>query len=251
MKTFMIGVAATATALVGLSTPAQAAPPSPGTCFSYSNDQWLQTSFTAGLTDCANSHNGEVLAQVSVPGEIEATGFGSATMRAWAFSACQPLAVDYIWSPSATANPLYPKASFVMPRSARLNVQLPTEAQWANGERWALCLGQSRNVKLSAPQARQGSVKALGLKPYICMNPRKWKGANCKKRDVVRLTNQVWLPVNYGDAYPGTRTLLSRTSKMCEDMRLKKWSLRTWYVPGMAAWDRGNKFGFCEFIKKR
>lgn len=251
MRTLAAGVIAIFMAVTGFATAAQAAAPSPGTCFSYSADQWIQTTFTASVVDCATSHNGEVLAQVEVPPDIAATGYGSSTMTGWAFNACQPLAVDYIWSPSATANPLYPKSSFVMPRSARLNVQLPTPEAWGSGQRWAACLGQSRNVKLTAPQARTGSVKSLGLKPYVCLNPRNWKGRNCASRDAVRLTNQVWLATDFGQAYPGTKSLLNTAAKACEDMRLKKWSLRTWYIPGLGAWERGNKYGFCEFLKKR
>lgn len=255
MKASLIALVAAGIASLGLNTPAQAQTvppaPSPGTCFSYSEDQWQAPFYTASGGDCNTSHNGEVLAAVDIPADIAATGLGSSTMKGWAYNVCQPLAVDYVWSPDAKQNPLYPKGSFVMPRSARLYVQLPTADAWMAGANWAACLGQSRNTKLSAPQARTGSVKALGLKPWICMNPRSWKGVSCGKRDRVRLVNQVWLPINYGDAYPGTRPMLARTAKLCNQMRVKKWSLRTWYVPGMTSWDRGNKFGFCEFIKKR
>lgn len=245
LTAFLLSVAVAAGFLV---SPAQAASPQPGTCFSYSSDQWLQTSYTPAPVDCSVAHNGEVLGQVTIPSDIAATGFDSASVKAWAFQACQTLAVDYVWSSSATPTPKYPKASFVLPRSARLNVQLPTADEWGAGEAWAACLGQSRNVKLTAPQSRVGSVKSLGLKPYVCMNPRNWKGVDCKKRTAVRFTNQVWMPTTYGEPYPGTRALLAKTAKACNKMRLKKWSLRTWYVPGLAAWDRGNKFGFCEFL---
>ena len=93
----------------------------------------------------------------NIPPEIEATGYGSSAMKAWAFRACQAPSVDYIWR---TGTPRYPKASIVLPRTARLNVQIPSGVQWVAGERWAACLGQSRNVKLSASQTRAGSVRA-------------------------------------------------------------------------------------------
>lgn len=251
MKSLM--TSALAVALVSLSAPAaeaQQGPPAPGTCFSYSADQWVGTAYMATAVDCAVPHNGEVLAQVMIPEEIAATGYGSSAMKGWAFQACQPLAVDYIWSPSATQKPKYPKASFVLPRTARLNVQLPIVEAWSAGESWAACLGQSRNTALSAAQNRTGSVRSLGLKPYICLNPSSWKGVKCQKSGAVRLTNQVWLPTEYGASYPGTKVVLPKTAKACNSLRLKNWSLRTWYVPGLSAWDRGNKFGFCEFLAK-
>lgn len=228
------------------AAPAQAAPPTTGTCFTYDSTQWVATGFTATTGDCATSHNGEVLGTVTVPSEIAASGYGSASMKGWAFQACQTVAVNYVWT---ATNPKYAKSSYVMPRSARLNVQLPTPAQWAAGERWAACLGQSRNQKLSAAQLRTGSVRGMGLKPYVCLNPRGWGGMKCGKADAVRLTHQVWIPTSFSQAYPGTNRMLNKTQKACNRLRKKGWTLRTWYVPGQAAWDRGNRYGFCEIVK--
>lgn len=233
-------------ALVATATPALAEPPAVGTCFSYSADQWVQNEFTAGPVDCAAAHNGEVLGVLSVPADIEATGYGSAIMKGWAFQNCQSTAVNYVWGGGKGR---YPRATYVMPRSARVNVQIPTGVQWQQGERWVVCLGQSRNPKLSAPQARTGSVRGKGLKPYICYSTRSWNGAPCTKPDAVRLTNQVWLAKGYDMDYPGSDKLLRRTQKACLKLRKKKDSLRTWFVPGLAAWDRGNRYGFCQFEK--
>jgi hypothetical protein len=244
MKTLALG-ALTAAALVVTAVPSQAAPPTQGTCFSYSADQWLQGEFTAGLIDCATSHNGEVLGLVTVPADIEASGYGSAVMKGWAFTACQDVAVQYVWSGSGR----YRKSSYVLPRTARLNVQLPTGQQWAEGERWAACLGQSRNVKLTAAANRTGSVRGQGLKPYVCYSTRNWKGAKCGKPDAVRMTQQVWLPSGYDMDYPGSDKLLSRTRKACQKMLKRKDQLRTWFVPGLSAWDRGNRYGFCQIGK--
>lgn len=234
------------TAMVVVGSPAQAAPPTVGTCLTYSSDQWVQSTFTAGTFDCATSHNGEVLGTVAIPAEIEATGYSSSAMLAWAFRACQTTAVDYTWTASKAK---YTKSSYVMPRSARLNIQVPTPQAWAAGDRWAACLGQSRNTALSKPQARTGSVRGTGLKPYVCMNPRNWNGMKCSKPDAIRLTNQVWLATSYGQAYPGSDKLLRVTQKSCQRLRKNRDTLRTWFVPGFAAWERGNRYGFCQFVK--
>ena len=227
------------------ATPAHAAPPVTGSCLTYDSTQWVTTAFNATTSDCLTSHNGEVLGTVTLPADIAATGYGSAAMKGWAFRSCQTVAVNYVWSATKTK---YPKSSYVMPRSARLNIQLPTPAQWAAGERWAACLGQSRNQKLNAAQMRTGSVRGKGLKPYVCLNPRGWGGMKCGKTDAVRLTHQVWIPSSYTQAYPGTNRMLSKTQKACSRLRKKGWTLRTWYVPGQAAWDRGNRYGFCEIV---
>jgi hypothetical protein len=235
-------------AVAGVATPAAAEPPTSGTCFSYSAEQWVQTPFTAGLVDCATGHNGEVLGTVYLPEEIATAGYGSSAAKGWAVRACQPLAVAYAWT---KPKPKFPKPTYVMPRTARLNVQFPTAAEWDTGQRWATCLGQSRNTGLTRAQTRTGSVAARGLKPYVCLNPRGWRGMKCSKPDAVRLTNQVWIPTSYTQSYPGTNRMLKKTQKACRKLakKRKKWTLRTYYVPGKAAWDRGNRYGFCEIIK--
>ncbi len=243
---FALAALAAAVGVVVAAPPATAAQPAPSTCFSYSADQWLQTEFTGIAGDCATPHNGEVLAVVTIPPEIEATGYGSSAMKAWAFRACQAPSVDYIWR---TGTPRYPKASIVLPRTARLNVQIPSGVQWVAGERWAACLGQSRNVKLSASQTRAGSVRAQGVRPFVCYNPRRWNGVACGKSGAVKLTHQVWLPGTYDSNFPGSTKLLAQTQKACLKLKRKKDTLRTWFVPGLAAWDRGNRYGFCEFVK--
>ena len=154
MRRLVIAVAAVGV-LASAAAPASAEPPAPATCFSYSADQWLQSTFTADPGDCATPHNGEVLGTASLPPEVAATGYASAGVKRWAFQACQPIAVDYVWT---KPKPKFPKASYVMPRSARLNVQFPTVDAWNAGERWVACLGQSRNTSLSAPLTRTGSV---------------------------------------------------------------------------------------------
>lgn len=239
-----VGVAAVG--LAAVAPPAQAAPPTVATCFTYSADQWLQVEFTAPLVDCALTHNGEVMGLVTVPPEIETTGYGSSPMRAWAFRSCQAVAVDYVWR-SGTSR--YPKASIVLPRTARLSVQLPTGQQWAEGDRWAACLGQSRNVRLTAAQSRTGSVRAQGIRPYVCYNPRGWKGIKCRKPDAVKLTNQVWLPTSYDSDFPGSTRLLAKTERGCLKLRKKGDTLRTWFVPGLSDWNLGNRYGFCQFVK--
>ncbi len=235
-----------ASGVVATAGPAPAAPPAVGSCFSYSADQWVQLEFTATGADCATAHNGEVLGVLSIPADIEASGYGSSVMKGWAFQSCQSTAVNYVWK---SGQGRYPRATYVMPRSARVNVQIPTGVQWQQGERWVVCLGQSRNPKLTAPATRTGSVRAKGLKPYVCYSTRNWNGSKCGKPDAVRLTNQVWLPSGYDMDYPGSDRLLVRTQKACLKLRKKKDSLRTWFVPGLAAWDRGNRYGFCQFEK--
>lgn len=243
-----IFVAGLAAALVGAGSPAIAQQPSPGACFTYSADQWLQTGFSATTGDCTTPHNGEVLGTVLLPPDIAASGWGSAEVKGWAFRACAPIAVDYVWTKGRLK---LPSGSYVMPRSARLNVQLPKPDEWNAGQRWATCIGQSRNVRLGAPQQRVGTVQGLGFKPYVCLNPRGWRGIKCKNIDAVRLTNQVWIPKSYGQAYPGRSRMLKRTGKACRKLIKKRnnWTLRTVYVPGLAAWERGNRYGFCEIIK--
>lgn len=243
---FAITALAVGVGLVVAAPPAAAVAPVPGTCFSYSADQWLQTEFTATTADCAASHNGEVLGSVIVPADIVATGFGSSAMKAWAFRACQAVAVDYIWR---TGTPRYPKASIVLPRTARLSVQIPTGVQWVAGDRWAACLGQSRNAKLTAAQARTGSVRAQGVRPFVCYNPRTWNGVDCRKSGAVKVTHQVWLPTSYDSDFPGSAKLLAQAQKGCLKLKRKKDTLRSWFVPGLPAWDRGNRYGFCEFVK--
>ncbi len=235
-----------AVALLALPAPAHAEPPVVGTCVNYAADQWGQTAFTATTVDCATPHNGEVVGLVSLPAEIAATGYGSAASKGWAFRACQSAAIDYVWTGTASK---YPKASYVLPRSARLYVQVPTPEAWAAGERWAVCLGHSRNVALTQPQARTGSVRGTGLKPYVCLSPRGWKGMKCGRTDAVRLTHQVWLAASYAQPYPGTNRLLTKTQTACSKLRKKGWTLRTWFVPGQSSWDRGNRYGFCEIVK--
>lgn len=238
-------IAATATMVAAV--PANAAPPPVGSCFSYSSTQWVQTEFTATPGDCGATHNGEVLGLVSIPADIEATGYGSAVMKGWAYTACQSVAINYVWSAS---KPRYAKSSYVLPRTARLNIQIPTGQQWVEGDRWVACLGQSRNTKLTAAQNRTGSVKGQGLKPYVCYSTRNWNGAKCGKPDAVRMTNQVWLPTKgYDMDYPGSDKLLAKTRKACQKLRKKKDAVRTWFVPGLAAWDRGNRYGFCQIGK--
>jgi hypothetical protein len=236
----------TAAGLVIGAAPSQAAPPPVGSCFTYSADQWVQTEFSATAVDCGVAHNGEVLGVVTVPPDIDATGYGSAVMKGWAFTACQAVAVDYVWTASSAR---YPKASYVLPRSARLNVQIPTGQQWAQGDRWAVCLGQSRNEKLTSAASRTGSVAGVGLKPYVCYSTRNWNGAKCGRPDSVRMTQQVWLPIGYDMDYPGSDKLLARTRKACQKMLKGKDRLRTWFVPGLSAWDRGNRYGFCQIGK--
>lgn len=245
MKKIAIG-ALTAAGLMMSAAPGFAASPGPGSCFSYSADQWLQTEFTAGLIDCAASHNGEVLGVVTIPADIEASGYGSAVMKGWAYTACQSVAVNYVWTSSSAR---YSKSSYVLPRTARLNVQIPTGQQWVDGERWVACLGQSRNVKLTASANRTGSVRGKGLKPYVCYSTRNWNGAKCSKPDAVRMTQQVWLPTGYDMDYPGSDKLLARTRKACQKMTKGKDRLKTWFVPGLSAWDRGNRYGFCQIGK--
>lgn len=242
----LIATFLTAAGLVAAAAPSQAAPPTAGNCFSYSADQWVQLEFTAALVDCAVPHNGEVLGLVTVPADIEASGYGSAIMKGWAYTACQSAAVDYLW-PTGSAR--YPKSSYVLPRTARLNVQIPTGLQWAEGERWAVCLGQSRNVKLTAATNRTGSVRGTGLKPYVCYSTRNWSGAPCTRPDAVRMTQQVWLPTGYDMDYTGSDKLLARTRKACQKMLKGQDRLLTWFVPGLAAWDRGNRYGFCQIGK--
>lgn len=243
MKRLLLVVALLLPALV--SSPAMAAPPATGMCFSYTKEQWVQTQFTAQLVPCSTPHNGEVLGQVTIPVVPAATGYASPTVRAWAFRACQSQAVNYAWRKKGK----YPKSSYVMPRSARVNVHFPSATEWDSGARWAACLGQSRNIKLSKAVARSSSVRGKGLKPYVCMNPRTWKGSKCSKPDAVRLTNQVWIPKRLGATYPGTSKMLKRTERGCRRLAKRGWTVRTWFVPGKAAWDRGNKYGFCELVK--
>lgn len=236
----------TASGVFVAAAPAPAAPPTVGSCFSYTADQWVQTEFTAGLVDCATPHNGEVLGLVTIPADVVATGYGSSAMKGWAYQQCQSTAIAYVWKGGSAR---YPKASYVLPRSARLNVQIPTGQQWAEGEQWAACLGQSRNQKLSAAAKRTGSVRGKGLKPYVCYSTRNWKGAKCGKPDSVRMTNQVWLLRGNSGDYPGSDKLLNRTHKACLKLRKKRDSVRTWFVPGLSAWDRGNRYGFCQIAK--
>lgn len=242
---FLIALAVGA-GVLGVTAPAQAVPPQVGSCLTYTSVQWAQDAFTAAPVDCLSSHNGEVLGTVAIPADIAATGYASTSVKGWTFRACQPVAVDYAWTES---KPKHPKSSYVMPRSARLNVQLPGVDAWNAGERWAVCLGQSRNVKLTMPLTRTGSVQGKGLKPYVCLNPRGWRGMKCGKPDAVRLTNQVWIPTSYSASYPGTNRMLHKTQKACQDLRKKGFILRTWYVPGQTAWDRGDRYGFCEIVK--
>jgi hypothetical protein len=241
-------IAGIVAALAGSASPAVAVPPDPGTCFTYTTDQWAQTGFSATTGDCSNPHNGEVLGTVWAPPEIAVSGWGSEEVKAWAFRACAPIGVDYVWTRGRLK---LPTQSYVMPRSARLNVQLPKPDEWSAGQRWATCIGQSRNVRLSAPKQRVSSVRGLGFKPYVCLNPRGWRGMKCTKIDAVRLTHQVWIPKAYGQTYPGRSRMLKKTERMCRALikKRKKWTLRSYYVPGLAAWERGNKFGFCEIIK--
>ncbi len=243
MNRMWVAAIASAIAVPAMAAVAQAAPPPVSTCFTYSADQWVQSGFSATPGDCAVAHNGEVLGVVTIPADVAAGGYSADAVKAWAFRECQSVAVNYAWSKT---KPKYPKSSYVMPRSARLNVQLPTVDQWNASERWAACLGQSRNQKLTAAAGRTGSVKGLGLKPYVCLNPLGWSGMKCGKPDAVRLTNQVWIS---SGQYVGTKKMLSKTQKACQKLRKKGWTLRTWYVPGAAAWDRGNHYGFCELVK--
>lgn len=243
MRATFVAAVTVAVSMTGFGAVAQAAEPPASTCFTYSADQWVQDAFTATAVDCALPHNGEVLGIVQLPADVAAAGYAADSVKAWAFRACQPVAVNYAWTKT---KPKYPKSSYVMPRSARLNVQLPTVDEWNASQRWAACLGQSRNQKLTAPASRTGSVKGKGLKPYVCLNPRGWRGMKCSKPDAVKLTNQVWISVAQ---YPGTNKMLTKTQKSCQKLRKKGWTLRTWYVPGAAAWDRGNHYGFCEFVK--
>lgn len=246
MKRLITACAASGLLAAAIVTPAAADAPPASTCFSYSSDQWVQVEFTATPGACSSAHNGEVLGQVTVPADIAAAGYGSDQVRSWAFQACQPVAVNYAWT---AAKSKYPKASYTLPRSARLNVQFPSAQAWAQGQQWAACLGQSRNEKLTKAVNRTGSVKGKGLKPYVCLSPQNWKGTKCSKPDAVRLTNQTWLAKSYVETYPGSNPLLKRAGKACKKMRKKGWTLRTWYVPGLSAWERGNKYGFCEFVK--
>ncbi len=235
-----------AVTIAGIAAPAAAAPPVAQTCFSYSTDQWVQAEYTAVAGSCDTAHNGEVLAVVGVPADVEATGYGSAAMKGWGFQVCQSAATTYVWKGKSLR---YPQASYVMPRSARLNVQIPTGQQWAEGQRWVACLGQSRNQKLSAPQARTGSVRALGLSPYVCYSTRTWNGKKCGTPDAVRMTNQVWLPKGHDMDYPGSDRLLGLTRKACQKLAKRKDQVRSWFVPGLSAWDRGNRYGFCHIGK--
>lgn len=232
--------------VLATAAPAVAIAPSPGLCFTYNADQWVQSEFTAATSGCETPHNGEVLGVVTIPADIQASGYGSAVMKGWAFQACQSVATQYVWKGGSAR---YPKASYVMPRSARLNVQIPTGQQWAEGDRWVACLGQSRNQKLTAPAQRTGSVKGKGLKPYVCYSTRNWKGKKCGTPDAVRMTNQVWLAKGYDMDYPGSNVLLGRTRSACVKLAKKRDQVRTWFVPGLAAWDRGNRYGFCQIAK--
>jgi hypothetical protein len=230
------------------SAPAAAEPPPEQTCFTYTADQWVSPVFGATTVDCAQPHNGEVLGAVQVPEGIAVTGHASPEVRGWAFRACQPVATAYVWKGGPGK---YPEASYVMPRTGRLNSQLPTVEQWAAGERWAACLGQSRNTRLTAALLRAGSIKGSGLKPYVCRDPRtrSWPGTRCRGDDTVRLTNQVWVATSYSQQYPGTGKVLERTRTKCEKLSKRGWTVRSWYVSGAAAWDRGNRFGYCEIAK--
>lgn len=233
-------------ALGAAPASAQPTPPEPGTCFTYSAEQWVQAEFTATTGDCAQPHNGEVFGSVLIPDGVAASGHASPEVKGWGYRACQVVATRYVWKGKRKK---YAKATYVMPRSGRLNMQVPTLEQWDAGERWAACIGQSRNKRLTAPQSRSGSIAGKGLKPYICMNPKNWRGTRCNRNDAVRLTNQVWLPTSNSAGYPGTGRLLKRTRAKCEKLRKRGWTLRTWFVAGGAAWDRGNRFGYCEIVK--
>lgn len=234
----------TAAGVVAAAGPSVAAPPPVGACFSYSAEQWVQTEFTAPLVDCAAAHNGEVLGLVTIPADL--TEYGSLDMKGWAYQQCQAVATAYVWKGKAGR---YPKSTYVLPRSARLNIQIPTGQQWVDGERWAACLGQSRNQKLSAAQNRIGSVRGQGLKPYVCYSTRNWKGSKCSKPDAVRMTNQVWLPKGNSGEWVGSDKVLRQTQQACNKLRKKKDLLRTWFTPGYQAWSRGNMYGFCQIAK--
>jgi hypothetical protein len=247
MRRILVAVAVAGLIGPALSAaPAAAQAPESGTCFTYSREQWVQAEFTATTEDCSQPHNGEVLGSVQVPGSMASSGHASPEVKGWAYRACQSVATDYVWKGKRKK---YPKSTYVMPRSGRLNIQVPTLGQWNAGERWAVCLGQSRNKRLKAPQLRTGTIAGKGLKPYICMNPKNWRGTRCKSKDAVRLTNKVWLPKNYSAGYPGSGRLLKRTRAKCDKLRKRGWTLRTWFVAGGAAWDRGNRFGYCEIVK--
>jgi hypothetical protein len=63
------------------------------------------------------------------------------------------------------------------------------------------------------------------------------------------MTNQVWLAKGHDMDYPGSNVLLGKTRKLCLKLAKKRDQVRTWFVPGLAAWDRGNRYGFCQIAK--
>ena len=86
-----------------------------------------------------------------------------------------------------------------------------------------------------------------GVKPHRCVSPPKWNYVKCGKPDAAALTNQVWIARSYTQKYPGTNKALKRTLVKCKRLAKKKERVRTWFIPGKKAWNRGNKFGYCEF----
>ena len=42
-----------------------------------------------------------------------------------------------------------------------------------------------------------------------------------------------------------------KTRSACRKLAKKRkaWTMRTYYVPGLTAWDRGNQNGYCEIIR--
>ena len=151
-RRLVIAVAAVGV-LASAAAPASAEPPAPATCFSYSADQWLQSTFTADPGDCATP-------QRRGAGNREPAAGGrrgwhaSAGVKRWAFQACQPIAVDYVWTK--------PKPKFPRPHTScrAAPASMCSSRPWTHG---TLVSGGSRAWDRAATPASAPRSPVLDL----------------------------------------------------------------------------------------
>lgn len=203
-------------------------------CLNLTQAQRTSVSLPASpRVSCDQPHTAEVLGTVSLPAGVAARS--ARVQRAWAFRACHKVAVKRVLGPTAT---VLPKAAYALPRTAQLSAYL--------GKGRATCVGFNTSAT-GTVTPRVGTVAGTGLSPHVCLDDRTWRFAPCSQRRSVPMTNVVWLSDGLAAGYPGAKKALRQTLDLC--LRLgapAKLEPNAWYSYGVAAWEQGDRFGYCQ-----
>jgi hypothetical protein len=240
--------AASALALGGLVAPAPAsAAPTVGACYAYKAAVLKDVSTTAPVVDCSAQHTAETYYVGTLP---DSYGPPSKASQAKRLSAARPCTVKAM-------NAYLGMPARVLP-SRFLSVPLvPTDDQWAAGERWVRCdvvlqgglslkpyVGTAAALVAATPADQFNfctpkEPNARATAAYPCLNP--------KKNWIKVLDQELGGP---GSSFPGTSSVEKRTRNLCAKQG-KKWDggekYAGWWAiwPTSVGWKQGKRSAQC------